>query len=95
MSIHLNRPLSPSEARFDGEVKEPGQAKRLGALLERVRQLMSDGEWRSLAVIQRKVGGSEASISARLRDLRKPRFGGLLVLRRHVGRGLYEYRIAS
>jgi len=35
----------------------------------------------------------EASVSARLRDLRKEKFGGHVVERRAVKRGLFEYRV--
>jgi len=48
---------------------------RLKSQLSRVKRLMRDGEWRTLTDIQQAVGGSEAGISARLRDLRKTRHG--------------------
>jgi hypothetical protein len=54
---------------------------------------MLDGTWRTLEGIRSTVGGSEAGISARLRDLRKPRFGGYGVERRRVSGGLFEYRV--
>jgi hypothetical protein len=65
-------------------------------LLESVRKLMLDGQWRTLGDIMLGVGGaSEASISARLRDLRKPKFGALPVERRpqKFSVRVYEYRI--
>jgi hypothetical protein len=66
---------------FDGVTADPElDDARLTSLLDRVRQLMLDGKWRTLREIADALGhGSEASISARLRDLRKPKFGGLIV----------------
>lgn len=57
---------------------------------------MNDGKWRTLSEISALTGDGEASISARLRDLRKDEFGGLNVDRRRRGdesRGLFEYRV--
>jgi hypothetical protein len=54
---------------------------------------MADGNWRTLGQIAALVGGSEASVSARLRDLRKKRFGGYDIERKHVGDGLWSYRM--
>ena len=83
---------------FDGDTfDQQHDGKRLGTLLESVRRLMADSEWRTLSEIRKKIGrGSEASLSARLRDLRKPKFGGLTVERRRRGDpslGLWEYRV--
>jgi len=33
------------------------------------------------------------SLSARFRDMRKPRYGGYLVKRQYLGEGLYRYRL--
>ena len=69
---------------------------RLKSQFSRVKKLMRDREWRTLTEIQNVVGGSEASISARLRDLRKSRNGTNLVDKRRRGTpgdGLYEYRL--
>lgn len=54
--------------------------------------------WFTLREISSYTGGSEASVSARLRDLRKPKFGGWDVQRRHRGdpkKGLFEYRAVA
>lgn len=70
--------------------------QRLGAQLRAVKALMLDGEWRSLAQIRTATGYPESSVSARLRDLRKIRFGGYAVERRRVGEpksGMFEYRV--
>lgn len=62
---------------FDGASYSPElDATRLITQFTRVRALMLDGKWRTLSEIHREVGGSEAGISARLRDLRKARNGG-------------------
>lgn len=82
------------EPVFDGATYEPAKdAIRLGTQLHRVFTLMADGKWRTLAEIQRNCGGSDASVSARLRDFRKPRFGGHKVDRRRRAGGLFEYRL--
>ena len=49
--------------------------------------------WWTLAELARATGYPEASISARLRDLRKPKFGGYTVEREYVERGLFRYRV--
>lgn len=84
-------------ARFDGETfDEVLDGKRLASQLERIKKLMSDRRWRSLSSIARIIGGSEAGVSARLRDLRKPRFGSYIVQRQRVGEtGLFVYRVWS
>lgn len=81
--------------RFDGETYDTeADRDRLSALLDRVRAFMAGGEWRTLADITEACGGTEASVSARLRDLRKARFGGHDIERRRTPTpGLFEYRM--
>ena len=66
---------------------------RLTGQLQRVYHLMSDGKWRSLREIAMAVGGSEAGVSARLRDLRKPHCGGHSVSSIRESGGLWSYRL--
>lgn len=79
-------------AYFDGPDVSEADRERLNSQLWRVYRLMRDGGWRTLAEIARAVEGSEAGVSARLRDLRKERFGSHGVERRRVAGGLWEYR---
>ena len=75
---------------------EENDEERLKSQFARVKRLMRDGEWRTLTEIQQVVGGSEAAISARLRDLRKTRNGSNLVEKKRVGdpgTGLHAYRL--
>jgi len=82
--------------QFDGSTYEPARdCDRLTSQLERVKQLMADGKWRTLREIARHVGGSEAGVSARIRDMRKARFGGFTVEHRCIGHGVWEYRVLS
>jgi hypothetical protein len=79
---------------FDGDTyNSKRDHKRLKRQLDSVHELMRDGQWRSLRTIADLCGGSEASISARLRDLRKVKYGGLTVERRHAVGGIWEYRV--
>ncbi len=83
---------------FDGETYEPKlDHERLGQQLGDVKALMSDGHWRPLDEIAATTGHPQASVSARLRDLRKEKFGGWTVERRRVpdGHGLHEYRVVQ
>ena len=82
--------------RADGTTYSPDRdGERLERLFERVKALMLDGRWRTLAEIQAVCGGSEASVSARIRDLRKKRFGAYIVEREYVGDGLWQYRVRT
>jgi hypothetical protein len=86
------------EERFSGETfDQAADGRRLTNQLDRVYALMRDGRWRTLREIARAVGGSEAGVSARLRDFRKERFQercpALQVERRRKAGGLYEYRV--
>lgn len=75
-----------------GDTFDPVQdGERLGAQYVAVRDLMRDACWRTLGEVRAATGYPEASISARLRDMRR---GGFVVQRRRrlgVG-GTYEYR---
>lgn len=80
--------------RFDGADYIPARDDvRLTKQLERIFELMKDGRWRTLRDIAYATGDPEASISAQLRHLRKPRFGAWTVDKQHVENGLYEYRV--
>lgn len=84
---------------FDGETfDEPEDGDRLRAQLAKVRMIMSDGKWHTLSELREKGGypdTSIAAISARIRDLRKKKFGGAIVERQRVRAGLWRYRMIS
>lgn len=68
----------------------PRDYDRLSAQCKRVAEIMADGEWHRLAEISEKTRDPEASISARIRDLRA---AGFNVEREYVENGLWKYRI--
>jgi hypothetical protein len=99
----LDENLEP--VHFDGPAYSPehDQARLTGQIL-RVFEVMKSGDWMTLQEIEHRIFevfgrlDPQASISAQLRHLRKPRFGGHTVDRRHRGdkaRGLYEYRLVA
>lgn len=84
-------------ARFDGSDYQPKvDDVRLRGQIKRIYDVMKDGKWRTLAEIEALTGDPPASISAQLRHLRKPRFGGFDVNKRARGlrdNGLFEYQV--
>ena len=66
---------------------------RLNSQQAKVYALMRDSCWRTLQEISRLTGEPETSVSARLRDLRKPKFGGHTVNRKYIERGLWRYQL--
>ncbi|MBA3727565.1 MAG: hypothetical protein H0W86_14320 [Armatimonadetes bacterium] len=79
---------------FDGETYKPDRDfHRLNGQLARVRDLMRDGRWRTLDQVSDYAGGSVASVSARLRDLRKPKYGAMRVERQYLVDGCWSYRV--
>jgi hypothetical protein len=78
-------------ATFDAKKDE----KRLDRQHAHVWHVMRDGRWHTLADIERRTSHPQASISARLRDFRKKRFGSHEVQRERDGwvQGLFHYRL--
>ncbi len=89
-------PEPPPVKAFDGKTYDvEHDHARLKGQLSRVFNIMEDGNYRTLAEISFIVGGSEASISARLRDLRKSKYGSRIIERERVTGGLYRYRMKA
>ena len=84
-----------ARSRFGGETFDDDlDGARLTGQMGAVWSLMRDGRWRTLNEIAAVTGAPEASVSARLRDLRKDRFGRLEVQRRRCGEGgTWRYRV--
>ena len=79
---------------FSGQTySEELDGPRLNSQLGRVFSLMVDGKWRTLGEILAATGDPEASISARLRDFRKPQFGGHTMESERIDGGLWRYRL--
>ncbi len=86
--------MNQLEIRFDGATIEPQRDNlRLNKQLQRVYDCMKDGQWRSLESISDLTGDPCPSISSRLRDLRKRKFGGFKVERQYITHGLFYYRL--
>ena len=84
----------PPQRAFDGKTYQASRDyTRLHGQLKAVFDLMSDQRWRTLSDIGMAVEGSEASLSARLRDLRKEKYGAHQIQRESVGGGLFRYRM--
>ncbi len=92
-----------NKSEFDGVTYEPKfDATRLRGEMARVYNVMKHGYWRSICEIRGEIHDrfhkldSETGISARLRDLRKAKFGSHTVNRRRRGeasRGIWEYQL--
>lgn len=86
-------------SEFGGTTVTENDTERLTTQLDAVKQVMADGKFRTLATIAEVVllltgrKATEASVSARLRDLRKEKFGCYTVERKSNGNGLFEYRV--
>ena len=79
---------------FDGDTYEPARDRvRLTGQSKRVFICMRNTGWWSLAQLSYHCMFPEASISARIRDFRKDKFGGHTVERRRTDNGLFEYRL--
>jgi hypothetical protein len=66
---------------------------RLSGQMRRVAEAMKDGSWKTLAEIAQEADAPEASVSARIRDLRRLEWGAHTVEREHVSNGLHQYRL--
>jgi hypothetical protein len=76
---------------FHGETFDQHRdGARLSAQAERTYNVMKSGAWQTLASLSMVTGDPQASVSARIRDLRK---AGYTVEREYVSRGLWRYRM--
>lgn len=81
---------------FDGETFDPVQDRiRLNRQSRNVFNLMKDEKWRTLTELSETLRAPTTSISARLRDMRKKRFGSHTVNRRRVHGGVFEYQLVE
>jgi hypothetical protein len=80
---------------FDGVTYQPEfDEERLGNQMKAVYEIMADGVWRTLDTLAAEAEAPPASVSARIRDLRKAKFGGFVVETRRIGEsGTYKYRL--
>ena len=91
---NLFDPPPPPDAPFDGaDYDDDRDRQRLRGQILRVYNFILDGRWRTLNDICAATGDPHASVSAQLRHLRKRKFGSHVVDRRHLGDGLYQYRL--
>ena len=78
----------------DGATFDPALDRdRLSRQHRLVWSVIQDGLWYTLAELSTITGCPEASVSARLRDFRKPKFGLHDVQRRRRTDGQFEYRL--
>jgi hypothetical protein len=81
---------------FDGRTfVQARDGGRLGKQMEAVLREMADGAWYTLQELSLATGAPEASVSARIRDLKKQRFGSHKIESEYVRRGLWQYRMAE
>lgn len=80
---------------FDGYYVTAADDGRLLNQLERIFYLMRDGEARTVEQIHRVVGGTQTGVSARLRDLRKAKFGAYDIATLDHGGGHFTYRLVD
>lgn len=83
----------------DGETYEPPRDyHRLNRQMIQVYTVVADEEWWQIQPIQQKIvdygiWAEQTSISARLRDFRKAKFGSHGMIKENLGGGLWQYRL--
>jgi hypothetical protein len=89
-----NLPTVDRDKAFGGQTYDAERDyKRLSGQLRKVYAVMRDGQWHSLDGLAQQAGGTVASVSARIRDLRKKQYGARVVERKHIKEGLFLYRL--
>lgn len=82
---------------FGGSTYDPARdGKRLSAQQLAVNAVMSDGQWHKSVEVAKAIGAkpeSYAAVTSRIRDIRKICKSEEAVERRHLGGGLWEFRV--
>jgi hypothetical protein len=80
----------------DGETFDRARdLDRLDNAMGRIYTHMKDRGWYTLAELAEAGDCSEAGAAARVRDLRKKKFGGFIVDHMNCGGGLWKYRFTG
>lgn len=79
----------------DGATITAEDRPRMDGQMARVYEALADGHWHQPDELEAVTGDNWASIGARLRDLRKERFGGYNIERESRGDGVFAYRIGG
>lgn len=90
--------FAPDPGSFDGDTFDPEEDEtRLRGQMARIYHAMRDGRWRTTEVIEAMTGDPAPSIQARIRDLRKEKFGAYEVESRRDPkyRGVWWYRVGE
>ncbi len=88
--------MTQMEMTFKGKTyNQELDKERLSTQLTRTFEAMNNNGWMTLREITDMAGGSEAGVSARIRDLRSAQGGGYIIekRRREGCNGLWEYRL--
>jgi hypothetical protein len=80
-----------SQATWD----EQRDGARIAKQRDDIWNAIRDGNWYTLSQLEQTTGHPQSSISARLRDFRKARYGSHRIERGYVDRGLWQYRLAD
>lgn len=85
-------------SKFGGSTLTPDDEPRLDTQLYYVYHIMKDGVWRTIpqlvALMLSRYGVTmQTSVSARIRDFRKAKFGGHTVNAYNMGGGLWNYQL--
>ncbi len=96
--MNIFKRLFGKKATFDGGTySTPVDNKRLGRQAVKIFNYMKDNGWQTLDKIARATNEPQPSISAQLRNFRKAKFQPVNAMyevdRRHVGNGLWEYKL--
>jgi len=81
-------------SEFNGSNYNPARDDaRLGNQLSRVYNACHSGKPMTLSQIAKITGDPEASVSAQLRHLRKPKHGEHTIDKQYISNGLYTYTL--
>lgn len=86
------------KVKYGGTTLTPADEPRLDTQLYFVYHIMKDGVWRTIPELEALLLSEygvvmQTSISARIRDFRKTKFGGHIVNAKNAGRGLWKYQL--
>ena len=96
--INIFKKLFGNKATFQGsDYSAPEDRKRLGKQAVKAFEYMKDNGWQTLNSISKATSQPEASVSAQLRNFRKPKFQPVDAIydveKRYAGKGLWEYKL--